>query len=81
MPDCSISFVFFLKILCIMKIESGKGKRVRKTLKTWGSHFYTIHTDISLGQKDWVKNGKNGMLYCTCVGWLQLRDFTSKSPC
>ena len=60
MPDCPISFVFFLKILCIMKIESGKVKQVRKTMKTWGSHFYTLHTDISLGQKDWVKNGKTG---------------------
>ena len=44
-----------------MKLESVKGNWVKKTLKTWGSHYYTTHTDISVGQKDWVKNGKNGM--------------------
>jgi hypothetical protein len=48
-----------------MKLESGKGKWIRKTLKTWGSHYYTIHTDISLGQTDWVKNGGNGTPYWT----------------
>ena len=30
-----------------MKIESGKGKQGRKTMKIWGSHFQTIKTDIS----------------------------------
>ena len=56
--ECPISFVFYLKILCKMKIESGKGKQVRKTLKFWGTHFQTIKTDISQGHKDSVKNGQ-----------------------
>ena len=43
-----------------MKIESGKGKQGRKTLKIWGTHFQTIKTDISQGQTDWVKNGQSG---------------------
>ena len=43
-----------------MKIESGKGKWVRKTLKTWESHFYTIQTDIFSGQKIGSKMGKLG---------------------
>ena len=30
MPDCPISFVFFLKILCILKIESVKGNGLGK---------------------------------------------------
>ena len=45
-----------------MKLESGKGKRVRKTLKAWGSHYYNIHTDILLGQTDLVNNGKSGVI-------------------
>ena len=60
MCDGQISFVFFLKILCIRKIESGKGKQGRKTLKIWVNHFFTIKTDTSKGQKDWVKSGKSG---------------------
>ena len=39
-PDGPISFVFFLKIICIMEIEIGKGKRDRKSLKTCVSNFY-----------------------------------------
>jgi hypothetical protein len=30
-----------------MKMESGKGKQCRKTLKIWVNHLYTIKTDIS----------------------------------
>jgi hypothetical protein len=46
--DILIFFVFSLKILCIIKLESSKGKGVRKTLKIRSSHYYTIHTYIKL---------------------------------
>ena len=29
-----------------MKLKSGKGNWLRKTLKTWVSHYYTMHTDF-----------------------------------
>ena len=61
--DGLISFAFSFKFLCIMKLENVKGKRVKKTLKTWESHFYTINTDISLGGKIGSKMGKLGCLY------------------
>ena len=34
-----------------MKLEIGKGKQVRKTLKTWGNNCYTINIDLSQGEK------------------------------
>ena len=47
-----IYIVFFLKILFILKIESGKGKQVRRSC---GNHFYIRNIDIS-----WVQiNKKN----------------------
>ena len=57
-----------------------KGKQVRKTLKTWGSHFYTILTDISLVQKDLVKIGKAGTPYApVCAkGYVNVEEGAEK---
>ena len=50
-----------------MRIESGKGKQGRKTLKIRVYHCYTIETDISYGHKDWVKSGKSGTPYTVYI--------------
>jgi hypothetical protein len=51
-----------------MKLESGKRIRVRKTLKTWGNHYYIIHGAQGLGEK-WGKwDALIRMIDCFFIG-------------